>query len=242
MQIFPRSINAIARASMVLTVVAAAGLFWVMVQVERSPYITYAGVRKSQPVPFSHQHHVTGLGIDCRYCHTSVETSSFAGIPPTKTCMNCHSQIWTNAQLLEPVRASYRSGESLQWTRVNQLPDFVYFNHSIHVTKGVGCNTCHGPVDQMPLMYQAESLQMEWCLSCHRDPGKNLRPRDQVFNMRYQPPTTAKPVSVDGRAFTDQDSLGAYLITKYRVRVGRIKTSDGQISVGDITSCSTCHR
>jgi hypothetical protein len=210
--------------------------------VQGSPFVTYAGVRKPQPVPFSHQHHVAGLGIDCRYCHTSVETSSFAGIPPTKTCMNCHSQIWTNAELLEPVRASYRSGESLQWTRVNQLPDFVYFNHSIHVTKGVGCNTCHGPVDQMPLMYQAESLQMEWCLGCHRDPGKNLRPRDQVFNMRYQPPTTAKPVSVDGRVFTDQDSLGAYLITKYQVRDGRIKTSDGQIGGGDITSCSTCHR
>ena len=146
-------------------------------------------MRKPQPVPFSHQHHVTGLGIDCRYCHTSVETSSFAGIPPTKTCMNCHSQIWTNAQLLEPVRASYKSGESLQWTRVNQLPDFVYFNHSIHVNKGVGCNTCHGPVDQMPLMYQQESLQMEWCLGCHRAPENNLRPRDQVFNMRYQQPT-----------------------------------------------------
>ena len=126
-------------------------------KIQRSPYVTYAGVRKPQPVPFSHQHHVTGLGIDCRYCHTSVETSSFAGIPPTKTCMNCHSQIWTNAKLLEPVRASYRSGDSLQWTRVNQLPDFVYFNHSIHINKGVGCNTCHGPVDQMPLMYQQES-------------------------------------------------------------------------------------
>src|SRR5713101_7515610 len=208
MQIFARSSNAIARASLFVPVFALAGLFWVMAALQRSPYVTYAGVRKPQPVPFSHQHHVAGLGIDCRYCHTSVETSSFAGIPPTKTCMNCHSQIWTNAQLLEPVRASYRSGESLQWTRVNQLPDFVNFNHSIHVTKGVGCNTCHGPVDQMPLMYQAESLQMEWCLGCHRDPGKNLRPRDQVFNMRYQQPTTVNPVHVYGRAFTDQVDLG----------------------------------
>jgi hypothetical protein len=156
--------------------------------------------------------------------------------------MNCHSQIWTNAQLLEPVRASYRSGESLQWTRVNQLPDFVYFNHSIHVTKGVGCNTCHGPVDTMPLMYQQNSLQMEWCLDCHRDPGKNLRPRDQVFNMRYQPPSGGNTVSLDGKRFTDQDSLGAYLISKYKVRTGRITTTDGQVSVSDITSCSTCHR
>ncbi|HKV82468.1 MAG TPA: cytochrome c3 family protein [Candidatus Sulfotelmatobacter sp.] len=241
-QIFHRSTNTLSRATIFGAVFIIAALGGVAYMVQGSAFVTYAGVRKPQPVPFSHQHHVAGLGIDCRYCHTSVETSSFAGIPPTKTCMNCHSQIWTSAQLLEPVRASYRSGESLQWTRVNQLPDFVYFNHSIHVTKGVGCNTCHGPVDQMPLMYQQESLQMEWCLGCHRDPGKNLRPRDQVFNMRYQPPSAATPVTVDDKAFTDQDSLGAYLIAKYRVRIGKIKTSDGQIGVGDITSCSTCHR
>jgi len=241
-QIFHRSTNTLSRATIFGAVFIVAALGGVAYLVQGSPFVTYAGVRKTQPVPFSHQHHVTGLGIDCRYCHTSVETSSFAGIPPTKTCMNCHSQIWTNAQLLEPVRASYRSGESLQWTRVNQLPDFVFFNHSIHVTKGVGCNTCHGPVDQMPLMYQQESLQMEWCLGCHRDPGKNLRPRDQVFNMRYQPPSSASPVNVDGQSFTDQGALGAYLITKYKVRVGKVKTEDGQVSIGDITSCSTCHR
>jgi len=241
-QIFHRSTNTLSRATIFGAVFIVAALGGVVYLVQASPFVTYEGVRKPQPVPFSHQHHVTGLGIDCRYCHTSVETSSFAGIPPTKTCMNCHSQIWTNAQLLEPVRASYRSGESLQWTRVNQLPDFVYFNHSIHVTKGVGCNACHGPVDTMPLMYQQESLQMEWCLGCHRDPGKNLRPRDQVFNMRYQPPSSSNTVTVDGKPFTDQDALGAYLIDKYKVRVGRIKTADGQASVSDITSCSTCHR
>jgi hypothetical protein len=241
-QIFHRSTNTLSRATIFGAVFVIAILGWVLYAVQGSPFITYAGVRKPQPVPFSHQHHVTGLGIDCRYCHTSVETSSFAGIPPTKTCMNCHSQIWTNAQLLEPVRASYKSGESLQWTRVNQLPDFVYFNHSIHINKGVGCNTCHGPVDQMPLMYQQESLQMEWCLSCHRAPQNNLRPRDQVFNMRYQPPSSSNTVTVDGQSFNDQDSLGAYLIKKYQVRVGSIKTTDGQTSVGDITSCSTCHR
>jgi Cytochrome c7 and related cytochrome c len=241
-QIFHRSTNTLSRATIFGAVFIVVILGWVLYVVQGSPFITYAGVRKPQPVPFSHQHHVTGLGIDCRYCHTSVETSSFAGIPPTKTCMNCHSQIWTNAQLLEPVRASYRSGESLQWTRVNQLPDFVFFNHSIHVTKGVGCNTCHGPVDLMPLMYQQESLQMEWCLGCHRDPGKNLRPRDQVFNMRYQPPSSGNPVQMDGQNFTDQDALGAYLIKKYQVRVGKMKTEDGQVSVSDITSCNTCHR
>lgn len=231
MQIFPRSTNPMSRASLFGLVFVVAAAFWVMAQLQRSPYVTYAGVRQSQPVPFSHQHHVTGLGIDCRYCHTSVETSSFAGIPPTKTCMNCHSQIWTNAPMLEPVRASYRSGDSLQWTRVNQLPDFVYFNHSIHVTKGVGCNDCHGPVDEMPLMYQQNSLQMEWCLNCHRAPEKFLRPRDQVFNMRYQQPTESSPVQVDGTAYTDQKSLGLALAKKYQLRTEL-----------DITSCNTCHR
>jgi len=231
MQIFHRSTNTLSRASIYGAVFIVAGLGWTMMQVQRSPYITYAEVIKPQPVPFSHQHHVSGLGVDCRYCHTSVEVSSFAGIPPTKTCMNCHSQIWTNAQMLEPVRASYRTGQSLQWTRVNQLPDFVYFNHSIHIHKGVGCNTCHGPVDQMPLMYQYASLQMEWCLECHRAPEKQLRPRDQVFNLRYAQPTPELPVEVDGQEYTEQESLGKALISKYQVR-----------NVKDITSCNTCHR
>jgi len=231
MQIFHRSTNTLSRASIYGAVFIVAGLGWALMQIQRSPYITYAGVAKPQPVPFSHQHHVTGLGIDCRYCHTSVEQSSFAGIPPTKTCMNCHAQIWTNAKLLEPVRASYRSGESLQWTRVNQLPDFVYFNHSIHINKGVGCNTCHGPIDQMPLMYQYASLQMEWCLDCHRAPEKYLRPRDQVFNMRYEEPSEGLPVELDGHRYTEQLALGTALAAKYKLR-----------SVADITSCSTCHR
>ena len=231
MQIFHRSTNTLSRATIFGAVFVVAALFWVAAAVQRSPYVTYAGVARPQPAPFSHQHHVAGLGIDCRYCHTSVETSSFAGIPPTKTCMNCHSQIWTNAEMLEPVRESYRSGKSLVWNRVDDLPDFVYFNHSIHINKGVGCNTCHGPVDRMPLMYNYASLQMEWCLDCHRAPDKYLRPRDQVFNMRYQQPTSSQPVVVDGKEYTDQLSLGAALFRKYKVR-----------SVNDITSCSTCHR
>jgi hypothetical protein len=231
MQIFHRSTNTISRATIFGAVFIVAALFWAMAEVQRSPYATYEGVAKPQPAPFSHQHHVTGLGIDCRYCHTSVEKSSFAGIPPTKTCMNCHAQIWTNAALLEPVRESFRTDKSLQWTRVNQLPDFVYFNHSIHLNKGVGCNTCHGPVDRMPLMYQYASLQMEWCLNCHRAPENNLRPRDQVFNMRYQQPSSANPVVVDGMSYTDQAALGNALKAKYRVR-----------TVNEITSCNTCHR
>jgi Cytochrome c7 and related cytochrome c len=208
-----------------------AALFWAAAQIQRSPYVTYAGVVRPQPAPFSHQHHVAGLGIDCRYCHTSVENSRFAGIPPTKTCINCHSQIWIKAPMLDPVRESLRTDKSLVWTRVNDLPDFVYFDHSIHINKGVGCNTCHGPVDRMPLMYNYASLQMEWCLNCHRAPEKNLRPRDQVFNMRYQPPSTDSPVVVDGKSFIDQNSLGLYLVKAYKLRTER-----------DITSCNTCHR
>ena len=231
MQIFHRSANVISRASIYTGIFTAAFALWACIQIQRSPYVTYAGIARPQPAPFSHEHHVAALGIDCRYCHTSVETSSFAGIPPTKTCMNCHSQIWTNAPMLEPVRESFRSGKSLVWNRVNDLPDFVYFDHSIHINKGVGCNTCHGPVDRMPLMYNYASLQMEWCIECHRAPEKNLRPREQVFNMRYQQPTKDLPVADDGNSYTDQLSLGKHLVDKYHLR-----------SVMDITSCSTCHR
>ena len=231
MQIFHRSTNTISRATIFGAIFVVAALFWAAAEIQRSPYVTYAGVRRSQPVPFSHQHHVAGLGLDCRYCHTSVEDSSFAGIPPTKTCMNCHSQIWMGAPLLEPVRESFRSGKSLIWNRANDLPDFVYFNHSIHINKGVGCNTCHGPVDRMPLLYNYASLEMEWCLECHRAPEKYLRPRDQVFNMRYEPPSGAEPAVVDGKEYSDQASLGIDLVKKYQLR-----------TVADITSCSTCHR
>jgi hypothetical protein len=230
-QIFHRSTNTISRATIFGAVFIIAFLFWAAAQIQRSPYVTYAGVVRPQPVPFSHQHHVAGLGIDCRYCHTSVEESRFAGIPPTKTCMNCHAQIWTKAPLLEPVRESFRTDKSLIWTRVNDLPDYVYFDHSIHINKGVGCDTCHGPVDRMPMMYNYGSLLMEWCLSCHRAPEKNLRPRDQVFNMRYQQPSSDNPLVFDGKSFTDQDSLGMYLVNKYKLR-----------TVADITSCNTCHR
>jgi hypothetical protein len=239
-QVFHRSTNTIARASILATILVVAGALWTALEMARSPYTTYAGVAKAQPVPFSHEHHVSGLGIDCRYCHTSVEKSGFAGIPPTKTCMNCHSQIWTNAPMLQPVRDSFRTGKSLVWTRLNDLPDFVYFDHSIHIAKGVGCDSCHGPVQKMPLMYAQNSLLMEWCLNCHRAPEKFLRPhevagkpnQDQVFNMNYQQPTAANPVVLpDGKQFTDQLALGNYLKAAYKVR-----------TVRDITSCSTCHR
>jgi Cytochrome c7 and related cytochrome c len=193
-QIFDRSSNALARMSLVLTGLIVIALGVTLDGLQRSPWVTRQGQRPDQPVPFSHKHHVQGLGLQCQYCHVTVEKSSYAGIPPTKTCINCHSQIWTNAALLEPVRKSWATGESLVWTKVHDLPDYVYFNHSIHVNKGLGCASCHGRVDLMPLMYQQNTLQMEWCLNCHRDPAKNLRPASQVYNMAWEGPTSEKPV------------------------------------------------
>ena len=193
-QIFDRSSNALARMSLVLTGLIVIALGVTLDQLQRSPWVTRQGQRPDQPVPFSHKHHVQGLGLQCQYCHTSVEQSSYAGIPPTRTCMNCHAQIWTNAQLLQPVRDSWYSGQSVQWIKVHDLPDYVYFNHSIHVSKGIGCASCHGPVDQMPLMYEQNTLQMEWCLNCHRNPAKNLRPTAQVYNMDWKNPSGDHPV------------------------------------------------
>lgn len=193
-QVFDRSSNALIRASLVLTglIVIITGV--TLNELQRSPWVTRQGQRPDQPVPFSHKHHVVGLGLQCLYCHTSVEKSFYAGIPPTKTCINCHSQIWTNAQLLEPVRQSWATGQSIPWIRVHDLPDFVYFNHSVHVNKGLGCASCHGRVDEMPLMYMENTLQMEWCLNCHRNPVKNLRPTSEIYNMAWAGPSDARPV------------------------------------------------
>jgi len=216
-QIFHRSTNTISRVSIYAAVFIAAGLAWILMALDRSPYTTRQGIVLNQPVPFSHEHHVSGLGIDCRYCHTSVETSRFAGIPPTATCINCHKLIWKDSEMLEPVRASFRDQRPIVWTRVHDLPDFAYFDHSIHVAKGIGCASCHGRVDQMPLMRQAASLQMEWCVACHRHPEQEVRPRAEVFN--------------PGWRSEDQAALGARLVREYGIRSAR-----------DLTSCSTCHR
>src|SRR3990172_9433224 len=167
-QVFHPAANAVAKTSIVVgALVAGGGLALLVGVIARSPIVTRQHEVRAQPVPFSHAHHVGGMGIDCRYCHTAVETSATAGIPPTKTCMNCHSQIFAQSAYLEVVRASYRTDESIPWVKVHDLPDFVYFDHSIHVNKGVGCTTCHGEVDKMPLMWSVHSLQMEWCLECH---------------------------------------------------------------------------
>jgi len=206
MQVFHRSTNTVAKVSIFGAVFFIALFAWIFATLLRSSYATGQGIILEQPVKFSHDHHVAGLGIDCRYCHSSVETSAFAGMPPTETCMNCHKQIWTNADLLEPVRSSLANDTAIEWVRLNDLPDYVYFNHSVHVAKGVGCVTCHGPVDRMPLMYQHASLQMEWCLSCHRDPGPNLRPREEVFNTEWQPPVdSAEARTLQAKLVKDYD-------------------------------------
>jgi hypothetical protein len=214
-QVFPKSANPWSKASLIFLVFLLLGFGWMILALERSDLVTQANQFIEQPVQFSHQHHAGGIGIECRYCHTSVEVSPSAGIPPTKTCINCHSQIWNQSAYLEPVRASFRDDRPLNWIRVHDLPDFVYFNHSIHVSKGVGCETCHGRVDRMPLMFQARSLQMEWCLDCHRHPERYVRPREAVFDMVYAHPS-------------NQLELGARLVAEYRIR--------------RMTDCSTCHR
>jgi hypothetical protein len=214
-QIFSRSANSISRVSIVGAVVLIGLLLGLVYELGMSPWVTRQYVAREQPIQFSHERHVAGNGIDCRYCHTSVEQSRFAGIPPTKTCMNCHSQIWADSPYLEPVRASFRDDRSLRWLRVHDLPDFVYFNHSVHVKKGVGCETCHGRVDEMPLMLQENSLQMEWCLNCHRAPEQFVRPRSEIFTMGYRPQVP-------------QEELGPQLVKQYGIQ--------------SLTTCSTCHR
>jgi hypothetical protein len=214
-QIFHPSTNTISKVTIFggLFLVVVLALFFAAIN--RSSYITEVGVARAQPVPFSHKHHVGDDGIDCRYCHTSVEGAAFAGIPSTKICMNCHSQIWADSPVLAPVRESFRTGQSIEWTRVHNLPKFVYFDHSIHVSKGVGCTTCHGHVDRMPLMWRENSLYMEWCLECHREPERFVRPRQFVFSVSWQPPP-------------DQLKQGRKLIEEYKIQ--------------RLTSCSVCHR
>jgi Cytochrome c7 and related cytochrome c len=216
-QLFERGANSIARAALIgvplLVFGAAAAIF----AYARSDFWTQVDSPLDQPVPFSHQHHVGGLGIDCRYCHTGVEQSSFAGVPPTETCMTCHSQVWKDAPVLEAVRDSWATGRPLKWTRVHDLPDYVYFNHSIHVNKGIGCATCHGQVNEMPLTWKTRQLQMRWCLDCHRAPQKYLRPTSEVVDMTYRPPAN-------------------------QLAFGRQLLHANNVQTAGLTDCYTCHR
>ena len=211
-QIFHRSTNHLSKASIFGGVFIVVAIIFIFAKLSTGPYVNDQNVVRQQPIPFSHEHHVRGLGIDCRYCHTSVEESSYAGIPSAKTCMSCHSQVWTNAEVLEPLRQAYRTGQPIHWTRVHNLPQYVYFNHSIHVAKGVACTTCHGPVNQMPLMYQQNTLHMTWCLECHRHPEKFVGPKEAVFQ-------------------TEESARGEAFVKKYHVKNAQ-KLSD----------CYACHR
>jgi cytochrome c7-like protein/class III cytochrome C family protein len=214
-QIFHRSTNTLSRLSIFGALFFMAAFLWGLDLINRSAYVTQVAVARAQPVQFSHKHHAGQLGIDCRYCHSAVEDAAYASIPPTATCMNCHSQIWADSAFLEPVRTSFRTDRSIEWIKIHDLPDFVYFNHAIHVYKGIGCATCHGRVDEMNQIRQASSLQMEWCLDCHRHPERYVRPREHVFDMAWQPTT-------------DQAVLGPELVRAYDIRAP--------------ADCSTCHR
>lgn len=215
-QIFHPSTNTVSRLSILtvgltLAAISYAGYYGNLT------YGNRLNVPIEQPVQFSHKHHVTDDGIDCRYCHTSVDKAAFAGLPPTETCMTCHSQIWKDSPLLEPVRESARTGKPIEWTRVHDLPDFVYFDHSIHVKKGVGCVSCHGPVDQMPITWRNETMTMGWCLDCHREPEKFLRPRERVYDMSWKP--------------ANQIEMGRRLVKEYKI-----------LPSHQLTNCSICHR
>jgi hypothetical protein len=214
-QLFSRGSNTIARLAVFGAPFGLAGLVAVGLLLQRSPYVTAVGVNVEQPIPFSHRHHVGDDGIDCRYCHSTAEDSAFAGMPATATCMNCHQQIWSQSDTLEPLRRSLQTGQPIPWTRVTDLPDYVYFDHSVHVQKGIGCDTCHGRVDQMERVHKAESMQMTFCLDCHTHPEQHVRPREEVFNMSYQPPA-------------DQEEVGRRLVHAYGIQ--------------SQTSCSACHR
>jgi len=216
-QLFAPSANSIARASILGFLLLLGFITWIAYRYHRSSYFTQIGLALEQPVPFSHKHHVDALGIDCRYCHATAEVSAFAGIPPTATCMNCHSVVWADAPMLAPVRQSWTTGHPLAWNRVHRLPDHVYFNHSIHVAKGIGCSTCHGRVDQMPLMWKSASLFMQWCLDCHRNPEPSLRPPDAIYSMDWVPPP-------------DQAQRSRELAEFYHIR------REG------LTNCNVCHR
>lgn len=216
--IFPPRSNIFARVSilaiLILLAVVTGALFWWV----HSPTFTKVGVTVPQPVPFPHSLHVSALGINCRYCHDAVDKSSFADLPPTETCMSCHSQVATDRASLEPVRQSWKTGQPIQWNRVNRVPDFVYFDHHIHVNKGIGCETCHGRVDQMTTNVKQHSFTMGFCLDCHRNPQKFIRPEDQVYTMGYKPSG-------------DQLAIGQKLVQDYKI-----------LPAGQLTNCSICHR
>lgn len=264
-QIFHRATNSISRASLCVALLAPVAVIGGLSGLSRSTYNTKVNTPLEQPAPFSHQHHALELGIDCRYCHSNVEKSAYADVPPTHTCMSCHSQIWTNSPLLQPVRESYRSKTPLEWNQVNKVPEFVYFNHSIHINRGLNCNNCHGAIEKMALTYKAQPFQMRWCLECHRNPEKylynsneneaeakgeegkketpaapkkTLSPREQVFDLywRYQA----------GEHLTNREEAlmdgSEYSPNAKEVEQGEELVKQLGVKKAQLTDCSVCHR
>lgn len=215
-QIFSRRAGLLFKASAIAVLLSAVVLGFVWRAAVSDPH--WVGQPVTQPIAFSHKHHVGDVGLDCRYCHTGVETGAVAKLPTLATCMTCHSQLYRDAPMLAPLRKAWTDADApLAWQRVHDLPDFVYFDHSVHVAGGVGCSSCHGRVDRMPLTWRTASLKMKWCLDCHRAPERVLRPREQVFAMDWRPPP-------------DQAQRGRRLLNAYGIDKRRL------------IECGTCHR
>jgi hypothetical protein len=253
-QIFKPASNTMARASVLSLGILPWVVFWAGSTISRGPANTRQDVPLNQPVPFSHRHHAYELGIDCRYCHTAVEKSAMASVPPTETCMSCHSQIWTNSPLLEPIRRSYETGMPVTWNtgevgwnKVNKVPEFVYFNHSIHVARGINCNTCHGPIQKMTITWKGHAFAMAWCLECHREPEKyifkdkdhpNDSPRQQVFDI-YRDFQAGRPLTPRKQALFDGED---YTPTAAEIKEGQALVEEYKIKKQQLTDCWICHR
>ncbi len=227
-QLFSRRANLHYRATLVVLVLLIVGVPAALMAWARFPYSLGLHDAPEQPVPFDHRHHVRDDHIDCRYCHWTVERSPSAGLPASETCMNCHSQVFNDSPLLAPVRESVETGRPIPWQRVYKLPDFVFFDHSVHVAKGVGCETCHGRVDLMPRVAQDVSLTMGWCLQCHRNPQPYLRPLDEITTMGYSPADSGQAAPRRTSPMGDESNLGA--------------TPASLRNVHPPTNCTTCHR
>jgi len=256
-QLFSRAADAWMRMVLLSIVGVSVVAVAVLLTVVRSPYITGQNVTVRQPVPFSHQHHVADAGIDCRYCHTTVEVSPSAGLPSTEICMKCHRALWTDAPMLSAVRASWRTGQPLKWNKVHDLPDFTYFNHSLHVRHGIGCYSCHGRTDEMALVRQAAPMTMQWCLECHRNPAEHVRPRSLVYAPKPLSELTHRPeyraavqealdepdenaeagvTANSGRNADPHDRFAEPQLSRLREALA------GEYAVKRQTDCYTCHR
>ena len=237
-QIFRPSHNTLALVSLLIGAVAPLGLIVGGSQLTNSNYITRVEVPYEQPVPFSHEHHVTELGLDCRYCHTTVEKSANAGYPTTHTCMTCHSQVWTNSPLLEPIRESYTKNVPIKWTKLNQLPDFVYFNHSIHIKRGVSCNNCHGPVQSMQMAYKGKAFEMKWCLDCHRKPENAVNKQEFVWELY-------RKIQAGEKLTAEEQTLASgkqYTRNATELEAGKALVDQYKVKKQQLSDCWTCHR